>query len=63
MANSLAILIDALESIVDSDYHFTVPWYLNVNEVQTEVEALETLMKNELGDAVELFVHADGLFV
>ncbi|MBA2562633.1 MAG: cation transporter [Chitinophagaceae bacterium] len=42
------------------DCHLTVPWYLNVNEVHEEVEALAGIVKNKYGEAVELFVHADG---
>lgn len=42
------------------DCHLTVPWYLNVHEAHTEVEALSNLVKNEYGEAVELFVHSDG---
>ena len=47
-------------STLHCDCHLTVPWYLNVNEAHAEVEALGTLIKNEFGDAVELFVHTDG---
>ena len=42
------------------DCHLTVPWYLNVNEVHHEVEALTGIVKNKYGENVELFVHADG---
>lgn len=42
------------------DCHLTVPWYLNVNEAHAEVEALGALIRNEFGNAVELFVHSDG---
>ena len=38
----------------------TVPWYLNVYEAHKEVEALAKLIRNEFGEAVELFVHSDG---
>ena len=41
------------------DCHLTVPWYLNVRDAHHEVEALATLVKNEFGEAVELFVHSD----
>lgn len=41
------------------DCHLTVPWYLNVREAHEEIEALATLVKNEFGEAVELFVHSD----
>ena len=41
------------------DCHLTVPWYLNVTEAHAEIEALATLIRNEFGEAVELFVHSD----
>ena len=41
------------------DCHLTVPWYLNVFEAHEEVEALGSLVRNEYGEAVELFVHSD----
>jgi cation diffusion facilitator family transporter len=41
------------------DCHLTVPWYLNVVEAHTEVEELGKLIKHELGDIIELFVHTD----
>ncbi len=47
-------------STLHCDCHLTVPWYLNVSEAHNEIEALATLIKNEFGEAVELFVHSDG---
>ena len=41
------------------DCHLTVPWYLSVREAHEEVDALASLVKNEFGEAVELFVHSD----
>ena len=41
------------------DCHLTVPWYLSVREAHEEVEALACLVRNEFGEAVELFVHSD----
>ena len=46
-------------STLHCDCHLTVPWYLNVIEAHHEIEALATLIKNEFGEAVELFVHSD----
>jgi cation diffusion facilitator family transporter len=46
-------------STLHCDCHLTVPWYLNVNEAHEEIEALGSLIKNEFGEAVELFVHSD----
>jgi cation diffusion facilitator family transporter len=42
------------------DCHLTVPWYLNVHEAHSEIEKLGTLIKQEFGNAIELFVHSDG---
>jgi cation diffusion facilitator family transporter len=47
-------------SIIHVDCHLTVPWYLNVNEANKEVEALADLNKQKYGEAMELFVHSDG---
>ena len=41
------------------DCHLTVPWFLNVREAHGEVEDLATLVRNEFGETVELFVHSD----
>ncbi len=42
------------------DCHFTLPWYLNINEGHAEIDALSDLIKNKFGDKIELFVHTDG---
>ncbi|MEO6330373.1 MAG: cation diffusion facilitator family transporter [Ginsengibacter sp.] len=47
-------------STIHMDCHLTLPWYLNVNESHGEVEALGEIVKDKYGEAVELFVHADG---
>ena len=47
-------------STLHCDCHLTVPWYLNVDEAHAEIEALAKLIRNEFGEAVELFVHTDG---
>lgn len=47
-------------STLHIDCHVTVPWYLNVHEAHDEVGKLAKLVKKELGDAIELFVHSDG---
>jgi cation diffusion facilitator family transporter len=47
-------------SRIHLDCHLTVPWYLNVHEAHKEIDALSNLVKNEYGEAVELFVHSDG---
>jgi len=47
-------------SRIHLDCHLTVPWYLNVHEAHKEIDALASLVKNEYGESVELFVHSDG---
>jgi len=42
------------------DCHLTVPWYLNVHEAHTEIDALTALIRREFGEAIEFFVHTDG---
>lgn len=41
------------------DCHLTVPWYLNVLEAHAEIDALSRLVKEGLGEMIELFVHND----
>jgi cation diffusion facilitator family transporter len=47
-------------SVLHLDAHLTLPWYLNVHESHNEIENISTLVKNEFGESMELFVHADG---
>ncbi len=47
-------------SILHVDCHLTLPWYLNLHEAHNEVDALSSLVKQEFGESVELFVHVDG---
>ncbi|WP_235906245.1 cation diffusion facilitator family transporter [Ginsengibacter hankyongi] len=47
-------------STLHCDCHLTVPWYLNVYEAHAEIEALAKLIRDEFGEAVELFAHSDG---
>lgn len=47
-------------SILHIDCHLTVPWYLNVAEAHTEIEAVRDSIKNKSGQSMELFVHSDG---
>ncbi len=47
-------------STLHLDCHVTLPWYLNVHEAHEEVEKIEQIVRREFGDAIELFVHADG---
>ena len=47
-------------SILHLDCHLTVPWYLNVHEAHKQIEGLDSLVKSNFGESVELFVHTDG---
>lgn len=47
-------------STLHVDCHLTVPWYLNIHEAHKEIDALSDLIKQEFGNAIELFVHTDG---
>jgi len=42
------------------DCHLTVPWYLNIHEAHQEIDQLGAIIRQEFGDAIELFVHTDG---
>ena len=41
------------------DAHITLPWYDNLELSHHEVSLVENLIKDELGDDVEFFIHAD----
>lgn len=47
-------------ALLHIDCHLTLPWYMNIHEAHTEIDALSDLIKNKFGDAIELFVHTDG---
>jgi cation diffusion facilitator family transporter len=47
-------------NILHVDCHLTVPWYLNVKQAHDEVDELDSLIRKDFGDALELFVHSDG---
>lgn len=46
--------------VLHLDCHLTVPWYMNVHEAHQEIEELASLVRNQYGNSVELFVHSDG---
>jgi cation diffusion facilitator family transporter len=46
-------------NVLHLDGHLTLPWYYNVREAHAEIDALDKMIKDEFGDAVELFVHVD----
>ncbi|WP_205499899.1 cation diffusion facilitator family transporter [Rufibacter psychrotolerans] len=41
------------------DCHLTLPWYFNLQEAHHEVELLQDMISQEMGNIVELFVHLD----
>jgi cation diffusion facilitator family transporter len=47
-------------NVLHVDSHLTVPWYLTVNQAHNEVEQLGARIRQNFGDAMELFVHSDG---
>ena len=47
-------------TVIHVDCHLTVPWFLNVHEAHIEIDEFSAIAKNEFGESVELFVHADG---
>lgn len=47
-------------SILHIDCHLTVPWYLTVQEAHAEIDKLAVLIRKNLNESVELFVHSDG---
>ncbi|HEU4473059.1 MAG TPA: cation diffusion facilitator family transporter, partial [Flavisolibacter sp.] len=47
-------------NVLHVDCHLTVPWYLNVNQAHKEVDSLASLIRNDFGQSLELFVHNDG---
>jgi cation diffusion facilitator family transporter len=42
------------------DCHLTVPWYLNIHEAHLEVDVLSSVITDEFGSSMEMFVHTDG---
>jgi cation diffusion facilitator family transporter len=46
--------------ILHLDAHLTQPWYLNLHEAHQDIDALATLVRNEFGESLELFIHSDG---
>lgn len=47
-------------SVLHLDAHLTVPWYLNVHQAHAEIDKLSSLIRQEFGESVELFIHTDG---
>ncbi|MEO7311600.1 MAG: cation diffusion facilitator family transporter [Chitinophagaceae bacterium] len=42
------------------DCHITLPWYFNIHEGHAEIDALTTVIRENFGEAMEIFVHTDG---
>ncbi len=47
-------------AVLHLDAHMTLPYYFEVRDADREFHALEHLMLEQFGGAVELFVHIDG---
>jgi cation diffusion facilitator family transporter len=47
-------------NVLHLDCHLTVPWYLNIHEAHSEIDALTKLVRDRFGASVEFFVHTDG---
>jgi len=45
--------------VLHVDTHMTLPWYYQVKEAETEIHALEDLIRSQFGDKIELFIHID----
>jgi cation diffusion facilitator family transporter len=41
------------------DAHLTLPWYEMLKQTHEEVSAMEKIIRDDLGDEVECFIHAD----
>ncbi len=46
-------------SYLHIDAHITLPWYDNLEETHMEVSLVENLIKKELREELEFFIHAD----
>jgi len=49
-------------SVLHIDCHLTVPFYLDVLQAHDEVDVLRNLIETEFGEAIEMFVHTDGVY-
>ena len=41
------------------DAHITLPWYLTIEKAHEEIDAVENLIKKEIGSDMEFFIHID----
>ncbi len=42
------------------DCHLTLPWYFNIHQAHVEIDVLANVIKENFGEAMEIFVHTDG---
>jgi cation diffusion facilitator family transporter len=47
-------------NVIHIDAHMTLPWYFQVADADTEIHAIEALIRAHFGKEVELFIHIDG---
>jgi len=47
-------------TLLHIDAHMTLPWYYKVSDADSEIHALEGLIKSNFDQQVELFIHIDG---
>ncbi|HVG15451.1 MAG TPA: cation diffusion facilitator family transporter [Chitinophagaceae bacterium] len=47
-------------NVLHVDGHLTIPWYFNVNQAHEEIDLLAGIIRKDFGEALELFMHADG---
>jgi cation diffusion facilitator family transporter len=41
------------------DCHLTLPWYLNLKEAHEQIDSFASLVRDEMGDGIEFFIHTD----
>ncbi len=46
-------------SVLHLDCHLTVPWYLHVREAHWEMDELDSLIRNNFPQSLEMFIHMD----
>lgn len=46
-------------SCLHVDAHLTLPWYNSLEEAHKEMTAVENAVKNNMGNEIEFFIHAD----
>ena len=41
------------------DCHLTLPWYLNLKQAHDQIDSFARLVRTEMGDGIEFFIHTD----